>query len=172
MKNGQYKEITEIGLGKNVNAVFFKQFNEIAETIKKKSTFTGPFAIVITGDSKIVAPINGLSKEDYVEVLKITCSFMNAEAIMIFSESSMWTGTMEEYEQTMNFKGSIHGHSKSKDILSVHIETKEKSIVGFAEIESKNGKRTVKSMQWVVQDIPRVDPPLFSNFLTKEKEAV
>ncbi|MGU4699068.1 hypothetical protein K6L09_20595 [Burkholderia cepacia] len=174
MKNGQYKQITDIGLGKNINSMFFKHMNQLEDYMKKKKSFTVPFAIIINGDSKILAHIDGMSKEEYVDALKITCSFMDAEAIMIFSIASMWTGTQEEWHQTMNCKGSIHGHSKSKNILVVAIETQGKQIIGRAEIEYKNGKQDIKAMEWVVQDIPdsdAPDSPLFSNFLTKQKEA-
>lgn len=169
MKNGQYNQITEIGLPKNINGIYFNKMNEIADTFKKGKVFQGPLAVIINGDSKMVVPMTGMDKEEYVARLKIVCAFMNAEAIMIFSEASRWTGTQEQWNQAKDLMGDIHGHVKAIDIMSVAIETQGKQIMGWADVEVKGNKRTMKAMKWNVQDIP--DEALFSNFLPKQKEA-
>ncbi|ANJ72274.1 hypothetical protein A9Y76_07245 [Ralstonia insidiosa] len=174
MKNGEYKEITEIGLGKHINDVYFRHMNEIAVIIKKDKIFPQPIAILIKGDSNFMVPINDMTQEEYATALKKTCRFLGSEAIMIFSEASCWTGTEEEHQFVIEQMGSIHGHAKAVEILTVFIETQGKSIIGIAEIETKGNKRVIKAMDWVVRDVEEEDEDeiLFSHFLNKEKETV
>lgn len=167
MKNGQYNEITELGLGKNINCLYFKTMNWLEKEFKKGKGLETPLALIIGGDSKVVAPLEGMSKGQFVESLKITCRFMDAEAIMIFMEASRWTGNMDEYRQHRATKGEIHGDAKAVDIVSVIIETQGKQITGWADVEVKGNKRTMKAMKWNVQDIPAEEQALFSNFLNK-----
>ncbi|MBY4717494.1 MULTISPECIES: hypothetical protein [Burkholderiaceae] len=171
MENGQYKEITDIGLAKNINCFYFKTMNWLEKEFKKGKGLETPLALIISGDSKVVAPLEDMNKEQFVHYLKIACRFMDAEAIMIFMEASRWTGDIDGYRQHRATKGEIHGDAKAVDIVSVIIETQGKQIMGWADVEVKGNKRTMKAMKWNVQDIPAEEQALFSNFLNKEKEA-
>ncbi|MBU9434193.1 hypothetical protein KTE91_03725 [Burkholderia multivorans] len=175
MKNGEYKEITDLELGQNINGFYFTAMNWLNKQFKKGKQLETPVAIIIKGDSKLVVPAEDMSKEQFIASLKITCHFIDAEAIMIFSEASRWTGDMDEYRQHRATKGEIHGDAKSVDIVMVSIETQGKQgkqIMGWADIETKGNKRILKAMKWNLQDMPKEEDALFSNFLNKKKETV
>lgn len=177
MKNGQYKEITDLGLGKNINGLYFKTMNWITNELKKGKHLHAPLALIIRGDSKVLASADDtdMTKEQFIESLKMTCRFMDAEAIMIFSEASRWTSDMEDYHQHRATKGEIHGHEKAVDIVMVSIETQSKQgkqIMGWADVETKGNKRIMKNMNWNLQDMPKEGDALFSNFLNKNEETV
>ncbi|MBU9118363.1 hypothetical protein KTD15_06090 [Burkholderia multivorans] len=175
MKNGTYKEITDLELGQNINFFYYKAIDWLTKKFKKGHELAEPVAIIIKGDSKLVVPLENQSKEAYVASLKVACHFLDAEAIMIFSEASRWTGTEEERQFVIQTMGDIHGHVKSVDIFMVSIETKGKQgkqIIGLADVEAKGSKRMLKAMKWNLQDMPKEEDALFSNFLNKNKETV
>ncbi|MCO8395317.1 MULTISPECIES: hypothetical protein [Burkholderia cepacia complex] len=171
MKNGQYKQITEIGLPKNINGIYFKNMNYLERGFKKGHEIEEPVSIIIKGDSKAAFTLENMTKEEFATRLKAACHFIEADAIMIFSEASRWTGTEEEHQFVMERMGDIHGHVNTKDIVTVFIETQGKQIIGTADMEKKGNKRVMKSMEWFVSDIPSEDKALFSNFLPKQKGA-
>ncbi|ANJ73071.1 MULTISPECIES: hypothetical protein [Burkholderiaceae] len=171
MKNGHYKQITEIGLGQVINFFYFKGINYLEREFKKGRDLDNPVAIIIKGTSKMTVALEDMSKEEYVARLKVACHFIEADAIMIFSEASNWTGTMEEMKNVKEMMGQIHGHVKAVDVLHVLIETQGKRIIGVADIESKGNKRVMKSMKWHVVDLPEEQECLFSHFLPNQKEA-
>ncbi|QIO14907.1 hypothetical protein [Burkholderia thailandensis] len=167
MNNGHYNEITEIGLSKSISGLYFKSINHLEREFKKGKELGDPLSIIIKGDSKLVAPLDSASKEDYVTALKVACHFLGADAIMMFSEGSKWTGTEEERQFVMEQMGEIHGHVKSEDILIIMIETQGKHILGHADVRSsKVGKRReIGKIQWCVMDVPDESSVRFSNFL-------
>ncbi|MCA8487255.1 hypothetical protein LGM85_25270 [Burkholderia multivorans] len=168
MKNGQYNEITEIGLPKNISWLYFKGINYLEREFKKGRNLDAPVATIIKGDSKLVVPLDEVSKEEYVASLKVACHFLDAEAIMIFAETSKWTGTEGERQFVMEQMGEIHGHVKSKDNFTVIIETREKYIVGTADMHTNGKRREIGKFEWGVMDIPNPDDVRFSNFLPKK----
>jgi hypothetical protein len=172
MKNGYYNEIAEIGLSKNISGLYFKSINHLQREFIKGKALGDPLAIIIKGDSKLVAPLDSVSKEDYVTALKIACHFLEADAIMMFSEGSKWTGTEEERQFVMEQIGEIHGHVKSEDILIIMIETQGKHILGHADVHSKGiGKRReIGKIQWCVMDVPDTNSVRFSNFLSNSTD--
>lgn len=171
IENGYYKEITEIGLAKNINFFYFQGISYLEKEFKKGRELDEPVAIIIKGDSKLVVPLEKQSKEAYVASLKVACHFLHAEAIMVFTEASRWTGTEEERQFVMQTMGDIHGHVKSKDTLIVMIEIQDKHIVGHADmhIKGKGKRRQIGKINWCVMDVPDAEEVRFSNFLPKAK---
>lgn len=172
MKNGQYKEITELGLGKEINGIYFSTMNRIGESFKKGCHITEPVAVVIKGDSKMVVPQGELEKNDYADQLRIVCHFLQADAVILFCEASQWTGTEHQRLEVIKKRGTTHGHPKSKNVVMVTIETKGKTIIGLAEVEEKGNKRMMKAFVWDVQDTPELGKANFMSLLNNDKEAV
>ncbi len=173
MKNGTYANFADLGLAKNINFFYFNSIRYLERELKKGKELDEPVAIIIKGDSNLVVPKEGdIDKKEFVASLKVACHFLGAEAIIVFTEASRWTGTEEERQFVMEQMGEIHGHVKSKDALAITIETQGKYIVGHADVTSNGKQREIGQMEWVVMDLPDPSHVIFSNFLaTKVTEA-
>lgn len=167
MENKLYNEITEIGLGKQINKLALSIINDFQRTLKKGKEFGNPDYLFLTDGKLVIVPtIGNEDKEVFAAYLKIVGQQVNASAIFMISESSMWKGTHEEFIKVKNELGDIHGHPYATDIFNVTIYYQDKQITGFGDVVKKGNKRVLKPMQWNVQDAKlEEESTIFSNLL-------
>ncbi|WP_146124230.1 hypothetical protein [Burkholderia multivorans] len=166
MKNGAYSEITEIGLSKKITNLYFKNMSLFERQFKKGKGIDDPIVNVISAEEKTLIPIQeGMTKQEHVSLVRLSCHLFDAEAVVMFFEASQWTGTAQERDYVIEHTGCTHGHAKAKDVLAVMIETQGKYIVGTADVTSNGKQRKIGKLEWSVTDLPDADYVTYSNFL-------